>query len=487
MGILDALNADGRTIVVITHEDEVAAHAGRVVRLRDAEISSDTRNAPAKLFAPPPPATTPATPAVRPRTRTDNCRDGIMNLESVRIALQGIVSNKLRSALTMLGIMIGVGSVIVLVAVGTGSRLAIDKQFQSLGANTINVVATRGFGGRGGNTGTQSRAVQITATDVSTLQTPGNCPSCKAIVPIVSANAVVGAFQGNTYTAAQFLGTTADFTPVRSYPVSAGSPITADDVQSRDKVIDLGMAVVTNLFGPGTTAASVIGQPVKFGNSTWTVVGVFSPKGTNGTQDQDDIVVAPYIAVQDNLTGTQTFNSITVQAISRNATGSAQTEVTAILAGLHRTTSGVAPFSVLNQATLQSSQEQSAKTLTVLLGAVAAISLIVGGIGVMNIMLVTVTERTREIGVRRAIGAQRSDILSQFLIEAVMVSMLRGLLGVAAGIAGSQFKIVGIQQAVALYSVFLAFGVSVITGLFFGLYPANRAATLRPIDALRYE
>jgi len=410
-----------------------------------------------------------------------------VNIESIRIALQGIVSNKLRSALTMLGIMIGVGSVIVLVAVGTGSRLAVEKQFESLGANTINVIATRGFGGRGGNLGTQSRAVQITAADVAALQMPVNCPSCKTIVPIVTATGTVGAYQGNTYTPAQFVGTTADFTPVRNYPVSAGTAITADDVDSRAKVVVLGKTVVDNLFGLNTPAASVIGQPIKFGNTTWIAIGVFAPKGTNGTQDQDDIVVAPYTAVQDNLTGAQTFNSITVQAISRNATGSAQTEVTAVLGGLHRTTNGTSPFSVLNQATLQTSQEQSAKTLTVLLGAVAAISLIVGGIGVMNIMLVTVTERTREIGVRRAIGAQRSDILSQFLIEAVMVSMLGGLLGVGAGLIGSHFKIVGIKPAIALYSVFLAFGVSVLTGLFFGLYPANRAATLRPIDALRYE
>jgi putative ABC transport system permease protein len=409
-----------------------------------------------------------------------------MNLESIRIALQGIASNKLRSALTMLGIMIGVGSVIVLVAVGTGSRQAVERQFERLGANTINVVAQRGFGGRGGNRGTQSRPVQITDTDIKALQSPGNCASCKTVVPIVNASPV-GAYDGNTYTPAQFLGSTADFSSVRNYPVSTGRFISADDVEARAKVVVLGKTVVDNLFGTGTASANAVGQAIKFGNSSWVVVGVFATKGTNGTQDLDDIVVAPDTAVQDSLTGTATYSSITVQAISRNATGSAQTEVTSVLSGLHKTTTGSSPFSVLNQATLQSSQEQSAKTLTVLLGAVAAISLIVGGIGVMNIMLVTVTERTREIGVRRAIGAQRSDVLGQFLVEAVMVSMLGGLLGVGAGLVGSQFKIVGIQPTVALYSVFLAFGVSVLTGLFFGLYPANRAASLRPIDALRYE
>ena len=409
-----------------------------------------------------------------------------MSFESIRIAIQGILSNKLRSALTIIGILIGVGSVIVLVSVGTGSREAVAKQFEQLGSNTITVVNARGFGGSGGNRGTQSRPVQITLTDIAALQQPGNCPSCQTIVPTVSASPV-GAYDGNTYTPQQFLGTTPDFSSVRNYPVSTGSFITADDVTARDKVVVLGMTVVDNLFGTGTAPATVIGQDVKFGNSTWAVVGVFSPKGSNGTTDQDDIVAAPYTAVQDNLTGSGSFSSITVKAISRNATGSAQQEVISVLGGLHKTSNGVSPFSVLNQATLLNSSEQSSRTLTVLLGAVAAISLIVGGIGVMNIMLVTVTERTREIGIRRAIGAQRSNVLSQFLIEAVMVSMLGGLFGVGAGIIGSRFKIVGIQPVLAPYSIFLAFGVSVVTGLFFGLYPANRAASLRPIDALRYE
>ncbi len=410
-----------------------------------------------------------------------------MNFESVRIAVQGILSNKLRSALTMLGILIGVGSVIVLVAVGTGSREAVARQFESLGANTITVNNARGQGGRGGNRGTQSRAVQLKQSDVDALLKIGNCPSCKAIVPIVTAASTTGTYDGNTYTPQQFVGTTEEFGSVKNYPVSAGTFLAKADIDDRAKVVVLGKTVVDNLFGVGTDSRSVIGQTVKFGNSNWIVVGVFAPKGTNGNQDQDDIAVAPHTAVQDNLTGGGVFNSLTIQAISRNATGSAQAEVTAVLTQLHPTSNGSSPFTVQNQATLQSSQEKSAKTLTVLLGAVAAISLIVGGIGVMNIMLVTVTERTREIGIRRAIGAQKSHVLSQFLIEAVMVSMFGGFLGIAGGILGSQFKIIGIQPSVAPYSVVLAFAVSLLTGLFFGLYPANRAASLRPIDALRYE
>ena len=212
-------------------------------------------------------------------------------------------------------------------------------------------------------------------------------------------------------------------------------------------------------------------------------------KGTNGFQDQDDIVLAPYTAVQDTLTGNSVnLSSINVQADSSTVTDQAATEVTDTITAENRlTATEAASLRVLNQASLLATSSSTSDVFTTLLGAVAAISLLVGGIGVMNIMLVTVTERTREIGIRKAVGAQRGSILGQFLIEAVLLTMVGGLLGVAAGLVGSRFKVVGIQPVVAPYSVFLAFGVAVAVGLFFGIYPANRAASLRPIDALRHE
>jgi putative ABC transport system permease protein len=352
------------------------------------------------------------------------------------------------------------------------------------------VQSTGGFGGaaRGGagasRTGTQSQRVILTDKDVEALSDEINAPDIDEVVPVVNATAT-GTYNGATYQPAQFLGTTAAYEDVRNTPTSQGSFFTDSDVENREHVVVLGTTVVTKLFGE---SANAIGERVKFGSGSWTVVGVLKAKGTNGVQDQDDIVIAPVTAVQDGLTGSSAgYSSIVVQAKSADAAGPAQTEITNILNSVHKITNGRSPFNVLNQASLLATRNEQNRLFTVLLGAVAAISLLVGGIGVMNIMLVTVTERTREIGIRKAIGAQKSHILSQFLIESVLVTVLGGALGVVAGLIGSQFRIVGVDPVIAPYSVFLAFGVAVAVGLFFGIYPANRAASLRPIDALRYE
>jgi putative ABC transport system permease protein len=246
----------------------------------------------------------------------------------------------------------------------------------------------------------------------------------------------------------------------------------------------IGPTVAQNLFG----GQSPIGQSILVNGTSFQVVGLTKAKGTNGVQDQDDVVLAPITAVQDSLAGYGSLSSITVQAASSKRLDAAQAEVQAILVGRHHVTDPTNPgFQVLNQGSVRAVSDQSTSVFTTLLGAVAAISLLVGGIGVMNIMLVTVTERTREIGIRKAIGARRADILKQFLTEAVLVSLLGGLVGVALGVIGSQFAIAGVQPSIALYSVFLAFGAAALAGLFFGTYPAGRAAALKPIDALRFE
>jgi putative ABC transport system permease protein len=407
-----------------------------------------------------------------------------VNRESVRIALQGLAANKLRSALTMLGILIGVGAVIVLVAVGTGTQRQSEKQLQSLGTNTLTIRATGGVGAGGAaRNAAQTRNNQLTQRDLDSLSDQVKVPSVSRVVPILNAT-VQGAWGGNSYQPSQFVGSSTDYQKVLNFSVSTGEFFTADDVTEHHRVVVLGQTVVTNLFG----TEDPIGQYVKFGNDKFQVIGILKPKGTNGTQDQDDVVIAPYTAVQDTLTGnTGNYNGITAQAKSADLAAQAQTEITNVLNTNHKITTGRSPFVVLNQATLLQTRTEQNRLFTVLLGAVAAISLLVGGIGVMNIMLVTVTERTREIGIRKAIGAQRSHILSQFLVESVLVSVLGGLLGVIAGIIGSRFTIVGVEPVIAPYSVFLAFGVAVAVGLFFGIYPANRAASLKPIDALRYE
>ena len=287
-----------------------------------------------------------------------------------------------------------------------------------------------------------------------------------------------------SYSPSQFVGTTPSYAEARKSPVEAGTFITPQEESQHARVVVLGQTVVANLFG----SADPLGQTIKLNGIGFTVVGVLAPKGTNGIQDQDDIVIAPLTTTQDLITG------VTERPQPDHRRGevvrirSTRPRPRRRRSSRRRTPrNGTANFRVLNQASLLQTTASTNHVFTVLLAAVAAISLLVGGIGVMNIMLVTVTERTREIGIRKAIGARRADILGQFLTEAVLLSVCGGLLGVAAGLVGSRFKIVGVQPVVETYSVLLALAVGVAVGLFFGIYPANRAASLRPIEALRYE
>ena len=409
-----------------------------------------------------------------------------MNLESIQMALRGIIANRMRSALTMLGILIGVGAVIILVAVGAGSATKTRKSLEALGSNTLTVSAG-GFG-QGNRGGTQSRNLQITDADAVALSDKLQAPDIAAVVPTINGGGnVTAAADGASATVGQFLGTSDAYSAVRNAPVQAGTFFTAADVTNHASVVVIGTTVAKNLLGATGDPNSLIGQPVQFGSHSLTVIGVLKTKGSNGFQDQDDIALVPYTTVRDNYTGnTGTISQLIVQAGGGNATGPAQTEIITILQARHKGSTANS-FRVLNQASLLQTANANNRTFTVLLGSVAAISLLVGGIGVMNIMLVTVTERTREIGIRKAIGARTSAILSQFLTEAVLLSVLGGLLGIAAGIGGSRFTIVGVQPVVQSYSIILAFAVAVAVGLFFGIYPASRAAKLRPIDALRYE
>jgi putative ABC transport system permease protein len=280
------------------------------------------------------------------------------------------------------------------------------------------------------------------------------------------------------------VGSTPSYLTAHDYTVSEGSGLTSSEVAKRERVAVIGQTVTEELF-PGQDP---VGQTIKANGVSFTVVGALAPKGSNGATNLDEIVIAPISAVEGSLTGYGSVDSITVQAQSQSALGAAEAEVSEIIEQRHKITDTAEPgFQVFNQGSLLSASNSTSSVFTTLLGAVAAISLLVGGIGVMNIMLVSVTERTREIGIRKAIGARRSDILTQFLTEAVLVSLFGGLTGVLVGILASQFKIAGVQPAIATYSVFLAFGAALASGLFFGTYPAARAATLRPIEALRFE
>ncbi len=396
----------------------------------------------------------------------------------LRLALRGVNTNRTRSFLTVLGILIGVASVIVLVSVGNGSAIAVAKRFDALGTNTLTVLPG-GFG-RGAR---QGGGAQLSMKDVIALRDPEYKSVIRNVVPVVSAQSIVGTYAEATTTVARVTGTEPEMVDAGNWDVQSGRYFDSGEVEDRQRVAVIGARVADNLFG---TEIQPVGQQISLSNIAFEIVGVLTSKGSSGNNDQDDIAFIPITTAQDTLVGRTSLNQIVVQATSRKTTTDAQGAVTTVLASRYPSNNG-SSFAVLNQASLLQSSNDSSKTLTVLLAAVAAISLLVGGIGIMNIMLVTVTERTREIGIRKAVGAPKGAILGQFLFEASVLGAAGGALGVAVGLIGSRFKVAGTVPVVRWDSVALALFVAVAISVFFGFYPANRAASMRPIDALRHE
>ncbi|KIR66578.1 MULTISPECIES: ABC transporter permease [Micromonospora] len=393
--------------------------------------------------------------------------------ETIRFALRGVAANKLRSALTMLGILIGVAAVILLVAVGNGSAQAVTSRIEALGTNTLTVTGTNRGSGPGG----------LTVEVADALADPVLAPGVRSVSPLATTSTTV-TYEGAEHEVAQFVGTRPGWFAASNSPVAAGAAFTADDEAQARRVVVIGQTVADELFA----GLDPVGRQVTAGGALFTVVGVLAPKSSTGFQDANDTAVAPLSAVREVLTGYGPISSILVEAADPGEVDAVQAQISTVLAQrLPTTGSASAPYRIQNAAQLLQTQTETADTFTTLLGAVAAISLLVGGIGITNIMLVTVTERTREIGIRKALGARRRTVLTQFLIEATLLSLLGGALGVAAALLGSRFTIVGVRPVIVPSSVALALGVSIAIGLFFGGLPAARAARLRPIDALRYE
>ncbi len=407
-------------------------------------------------------------------------------LASIRIALRALKVNRLRSALTMLGIIIGVAAVIAMVAIGSGATARIEEQIQSIGSNII-IVMSGSLTSNGIRLGS---GAGVTLTEDDGKAIAGECPAVAAVAPTVRGGAQV--MYGNNNWATSIQGTTADYLTIRDLSVQSGRAFTDQDVDSAAKVALLGPTVVQNLFGD----ADPINQVIRIKNVPFTVVGVLAPKGQSPMgQDQDDVILMPISTAKRDVVGVNRANArsvgvLMVQAAAPNLMNEAQSEMTALLRQRHRIPQGQDDdFTIRNLSEVFDAQESSARVMSLLLGAIASVSLIVGGIGIMNIMLVSVTERTREIGLRLAVGAKTRDILSQFLVEAVTLSALGGIVGILLGV-GSSSLISHFAQWATMISptaILLAFVFSALVGVSFGFYPARKAALLDPIEALRYE
>ncbi len=403
-------------------------------------------------------------------------------LDILHETYSALTANKVRTGLTMLGIIIGISSVIAMVSIGNGAKGTIQSSIESIGSNLVMVTpgAARSFGGPSGGRG---NAQTLTVEDAEAIQS--TVENISGVAFVVSSRQQVAATGTNTNTS--IVGTNVDYATVRNVTVEDGEFLSDANVQSAAKIAVIGPTTSTDLFGEDGQA---IGQTIRIKGAQYKVIGVTKSKGGSGFSNADDTIYIPYTAAQRYLTGNKYLTEIDISASDPDVTTQVQTDATDLLMTRHNITDATkADFSILNQSDILATASSVTGTFTILLAAVAGISLVVGGIGIMNMMLTTVTERTREIGLRKAIGAKKGDINKQFLFESVMLTFSGGVIGVILGwaISFTVTKLGILQTSVTWSSVLLAFGVSAFIGVVFGYYPARRASNLNPIDALRFE
>lgn len=474
MKIFKALHEQGKTVIMVTHENDIAAYAGRVITMKDGLIISDERKAGFK----PSEASSGEVGFELHGSKVSLWQDGRFSGFMAQ-AFQSILANKMRSFLSVLGILVGVASVIAMMALGEGAKAAMQEQLKSMGSNMLSIRGgSAKIRGAAQGAGAVARFTAVDVTDISSLHT-----LVKNAAGVVNGSARI--VYGNKNWSSTLTGVGFDYGTMRAAIPVLGRWFTPEEMQKREKSAIIGVTVVKELFGN----SNPLGKTIKINRINFKVIGIAPPKGFSGPQDEDDVVIIPVTTAMYRVLGKDYFSGLFVEVASPTLIEQAKTAVSQQIRKRHRLKADDDSFNIRDMTEIQKMLTSTTQTMSLLLGSIAAISLLVGGIGIMNIMLVSVTERTREIGLRKAIGARKKDIMMQFLVESVGLTISGGFIGVLAGVGISLLLSLFAGWAVktSLISVLLATTFSAVIGMFFGLWPARKAAELKPLEALRYE
>ncbi|MFH0731705.1 MAG: ABC transporter permease [Candidatus Omnitrophota bacterium] len=472
--ILKTLNEQGKTIVMVTHEQEIAQHAKRIIKMRDGEIISDETKAAARIAGDSKVSVGKILNSVHAHFSK------VELLEHIRQSFRAIFSNKVRSFLSMLGILFGVAAVIAMLALGQGASASIQERLKTLGSNLLSIEGgSARHGGVSQGAGTMTR---LTWRDVDAIR--GLKPLVKKVTGYANGSAQAVYKNGNWNTSIEGVGY--DYGEMRASVPKIGRWFTQEEITRRDKVAIIGLTVIEKLFGN----VNPVGETIKINRINFKVIGIAPEKGSGGWHDQNDVVYIPVTTAMYRVLGKDYLGGIYAEVNDVDSMKEAQDKIKQLIVKRHRIYKDPDDyFHMRDMSEIQQMLTSTTRTMSILLGCIAAISLLVGGIGIMNIMLVSVTERTREIGLRKAVGARANDIMTQFLIESIAMTLSGGIMGMALGVAASAILsfLAGWATKVTISNIILASGFSIAVGMFFGLWPAKKASELNPIEALRYE